>query len=151
LARYADLKPLTQGGPLSKLEPLRPVDVRRLSGSAPLAAYEDFLLEVGFGVIGADSLCLYSGLVKAELIWGDAAPAAAGLLMLGDDMAGRVVGIRLSDGAVFEIDPYAEGIRIIAPGFEVFIRGKIANSAKTSPRTDFRPSGPGPRSRAHCG
>jgi hypothetical protein len=86
--------------PACRLEPVADPDLAAIGRQFPDVPghYLEFLRQVGWGSLG-DNFMLYSGLVAPDEIF-DAETAAglAGIVFLGDNFAGEVVGFDTRDG-----------------------------------------------------
>lgn len=104
------------------------------------ADYLDYLATVGWGSLGNDRYMIYGGPIAPDEVYGRTPEGTANMLLIGDDFAGCSAGVRLSDGAVFEIDAAGSRIWEAAPNFEAFIRARIAEFMDYAPAERGAPS-----------
>jgi len=86
--------------PSCRLEPVAKAELDAISRRFPGVPqhYLAFLRQVGWGSLG-DNFMLYSGLVEPDVIFdAETAPGLVGLVFLGDNFAGEVVGFDTRDG-----------------------------------------------------
>ncbi|WP_139167243.1 SMI1/KNR4 family protein [Chromobacterium sphagni] len=124
---YDDLLSLKgTGTPFDKLDLLPIGRVPALSSGVSLPQdYTSFLVEIGFGELGATAYMLYDGLVAPEDIYGEVPDGLEGILLFGDDFQGFNAGFKVCDWSVVEVDPSNMTINVVAKNFQDFIRNKI--------------------------
>ncbi len=114
------------------LTPVAPPDIETMRLTFPDAppSYLSWLSNVGWGSVD-DALMLYSGPVEAADILG-AAFSPQSVMLIGDDMAGYVIGIDRVDSSVVEIGP-DRAIETRWPAFPDFIADWFSTRAPAAP------------------
>src|SRR4051812_35882682 len=129
MGMYDDLLPLkAQGGLLSKLKQLGPLELQRLTEQFPSLPddYTSFLASVGFGEIGQAQYVIYSGLGEPGFVYGEPVPSRlTNILLFGDDFQGFNAGFDTDTWTVVEIDPLDRRVDVTATSFQSFIRRMI--------------------------
>ena len=88
--------------------------------------YLAYLASVGWGSLANGGYMIYGGPITPEYVYGRLPAGLEDVLLVGDDFGGHCAGIRLADGAIVEADPGAREVWVVAPGFEAFVRARIA-------------------------
>lgn len=127
MGRYDDLRRLA-ATVLAKMRPSAPGKMdtlRSRHGNLP-DDYNDFLTEIGYGVLGEDSFVFYSGPTDPVETYGvEFASQLDGILLFGDDMQGYCYGFRAPDMKIVEVDPNNKSLRVVADKFEDFVRKRV--------------------------
>jgi hypothetical protein len=127
MGQFDDLIALKgSGSPLDRLTPSRVVPIEGLpSGVRPPEEYTEFIERVGFGVVGADVMALYNGLVRPEEVFAFTLPDFSNVLLFADDMAGNAFGFDLADWSVVEVSAQGKVSPAIPASFSEFVRSKV--------------------------
>ncbi len=130
MGRYADV--IKKHGRSASWRALRPVSTENLEAlkrrwpDLP-ADYLDFLAEVGFLDIGHGAYTVYEGPTPPEDIYDpQTASQFRGILLVGGDMSGYIIGFEPKRRELVEIDGMCQEVVPLGMTFEEFIRVRIA-------------------------
>ena len=85
-----------------------------------------FLLNVGFGRIGAGALQIYDGFVYVDEIFGYSTAESENILLIGDDYQGNCIGYNPEDWSVVEVSSDMLVLKIAGSFSEYFL--KVVNA-----------------------
>jgi hypothetical protein len=123
--------------PRSRIEPATEEQLAALRRDYPEvpAHYLEFLRRVGWGSLGDGNFMIYSGLVEPADIFGAVTAAElSGVLLLGDDFGGWVVGFDTRAGwRLVGIDHGSEPHAMEQKSLAEFIAQRVADSQEAEP------------------
>ncbi|WP_420470955.1 hypothetical protein [Brevundimonas sp. FT23042] len=105
----------------ARLEPISE-DARRALPADLSMDYVDWLVRTGWGDLDG-AFMFYSGPVHPEDVFGDNAPSGR-FVLIGDDLAGYVIGLDLERGGAVEFDPGGEEVSRWA-SFAAFVSERV--------------------------